>query len=130
MRSVKKKKSRRRLKGELLIDRAAILLVVAKNRHDGDWSPWWLDRMYDDPESIGDEIRQWSDYKVARRMVIRWLKNLDRDLDEQERLEQMDAEWRDRVQREGEDEGSEVDGQRGQHGDVSAADERGRGETA
>lgn len=52
-----------------LADRLAILLVVCKQRHGGDWTPWLREGTYDDEGSLGDEIREWRDYQQALEIV-------------------------------------------------------------
>lgn len=53
----------------VLADRLAILLCVAKQRHGGSWIPWFQEGTYDDEGSLGDEIRQWPEYKEALDVV-------------------------------------------------------------
>ncbi len=62
----------------MLVDRLAIMLVIAKSRYDDDWNPFVLSKTYDEPGSLGDEIRDWSSYKAARETINRWLKEIDK----------------------------------------------------
>ncbi len=61
----------------MLVDRLAILLVIAKSRHGG-FDLFFLDRQYDEEGSLGDEIREWPDYKTARKVINRWLNNIEK----------------------------------------------------
>ena len=66
----------------MLADRLAILLTICNARDDHeetmDWYPWALDRVYDDPGSMGDSIRQMRDYKIAKNIIRRWIVNIDK----------------------------------------------------
>lgn len=66
----------------------AIMLVVLKGRH-GDWNPWFREGCYDDDDSLGDEIRGWSDYKAALEIVRLMIRRHDERVrkEEQEYLE-------------------------------------------
>lgn len=54
---------------DFLSDRLAVLLVVAKQRHGGSWNPWFRESTYDDEGSLGDEIREWPEYKGGLMIV-------------------------------------------------------------
>lgn len=62
---------------EFLTDRMAILLVVCKQRHGGDWNPWFREGTYDDEGSLGDEVREWPEYAGGRQVVELMLKKFD-----------------------------------------------------
>lgn len=53
---------------DLLEDRMAILLVVCKQRL-GDWNPWFREGLYEEEESLGEEIRSWPEYHTARQII-------------------------------------------------------------
>lgn len=57
-----------------MLDRLAILLVVAKIRHGNEWNPFFRDALYDEPGSLGDEIRGWPEYRTAKMVIKNWLK--------------------------------------------------------
>lgn len=75
-RAKKRTAAERRL--AFLADRLAILLVVAKMRHGNDWNPFFRDSTYDDEGSLGDEIRDWPEYKDAKMMIRRWIERDDK----------------------------------------------------
>lgn len=81
MQKLKKKKSRSQLVADnrirLLADRAAILLVTVKGNFGDGWNPWLFERTYDDPESLGETLREWKDYKEAKDIVRLWLRRQD-----------------------------------------------------
>jgi hypothetical protein len=63
-----------------LTDRMAILLVICKSRY-GDWNPVFRDGMYDDEGSMGEEIREWPDYKAALQVIDQMLRRFDNEND-------------------------------------------------
>lgn len=60
-----------------LVDRLAILLVVAKMRYGNDWNPFFRDTLFDEEGSLGDEIRGWPEYQSARNVIAAWVKRED-----------------------------------------------------
>lgn len=64
---------------EMLEDRMAILMVVLKQRH-GDWDPWFREGAYQDPESLGDEIRSWPEYRTGREIITFMTRKLENGL--------------------------------------------------
>ena len=60
-----------------LVDRLAILLVVAKMRYGNDWNPFFRDTLFDEEGSLGDEVRGWPEYKSARQVIANWVKRED-----------------------------------------------------
>ncbi len=58
----------------LLADRLAIALVVLKMRYGNDWLPWFGEAVWDEADGLGDEIRDWPDYKAAKEIVKLFLK--------------------------------------------------------
>jgi hypothetical protein len=58
----------------VVLDRAAILLVVAKMRYGNDWNPFLKDALYDDEGSLGDEIRSWPEYREALSVIEMWMR--------------------------------------------------------
>ncbi len=67
-----KAKSDRRI--ALLADRLAITLVLLKQRHGDDWSPWFGEGMWEDAAGMGEIIRDWPEYKTAVKIVRLFLK--------------------------------------------------------
>jgi len=61
-----------------LADRMAILMAIVKNRFGDDWNPWAGEAMFEDDDSIGEEIRTWPDYKQARAIVERMIEKHDK----------------------------------------------------
>ena len=59
-----------------LADRLAILMVVCKSR-TGDWNPWMRDGLYDGDAQMGEEIREWPDYKGAQDVSQNMLRRFD-----------------------------------------------------
>lgn len=59
-----------------LADRMAVMLVILKSRH-GDWDWLYGEAMWSDPEGMAEELRDWSEYKVAKDIVRLWLKKHD-----------------------------------------------------
>lgn len=47
---------------DLLKDRLAICLMLLKQRHGNDWNPWFSESMWDQPDSLGDVMRQSTEY--------------------------------------------------------------------
>jgi len=58
----------------LLADRLAIALVILKSRHGADWLPWFSEACWDAEDSLGDEVREWTDYKAAKDIVRLFIK--------------------------------------------------------
>jgi len=73
MQKAKRDKARIRF----LVDRMAILLVVAKMRYGNDWNPFFRDTLFDEEGSLGDEIRSWPEYQSARQVIAAWVKRED-----------------------------------------------------
>ena len=71
-----KAKSDKRI--SLLADRLAISLVVLKQRYGSDWLPWFKEDCWDAADSLGDEIRAWPDYKVAKEMVKLFITRMEK----------------------------------------------------
>ncbi len=44
------------------------------NQHGGDLNPFFREGLYEDPGSLGDEIRSWPQYRTAMRVIRLWLK--------------------------------------------------------
>ena len=63
-----------------LADRMAILLIICKQRHGGSWEPWFREGMYDDEGSLGDELREWPQYKEGLDVVRLMLRKFDNEL--------------------------------------------------
>ena len=63
---------------DLLTDRLAILLVVVKSRYGGDWAPWFGEEMWHGIDGMGEEIREWSDYKMALDIVKLFMERSER----------------------------------------------------
>jgi len=63
---------------ELLIDRMSILLVVCKSRSES-WDVWIREGMYEDADGMGEELRQWPDYKTARNIIVEMLRRSDNE---------------------------------------------------
>ena len=70
-----KAKSDRRL--QLLADRAAVMIVLLGQRHGG-WEWLFGEHMWQDPEGIADEIREWPEYKTATDIVRLWIQRDDK----------------------------------------------------
>jgi hypothetical protein len=68
----RREKSDKRI--SLLADRLAIALVVLKMRYGSDWLPWFGEAVWDEADGLGDEIRDWKEYKEAREIVKLFLK--------------------------------------------------------
>lgn len=60
-----------------LADRAAILLVIVMNKYGGDLNPFFREGLYEDEGSLGDEIREWPQYRVALDVIRLWLRKYD-----------------------------------------------------
>jgi hypothetical protein len=71
------KDARDRARIRFLVDRLAILLVVAKMRYGNDWNPFFRDTLFDEEGSLGDEIRGWPEYQSARNVIAAWVKRED-----------------------------------------------------
>jgi len=54
---------------DLLSDRLAITLVLLKQRYGNDWNPWFSEACWDSEDSIGDVMRQSTEYKDATAVV-------------------------------------------------------------
>jgi len=63
----------------LLADRLAIALVVLKQRHGDDWLPWFGEACWDAEDSLGENIREWPDYKAAKKIVRLFIKRMERE---------------------------------------------------
>lgn len=87
-----KAKSDRRL--SLLADRLAIALVVLKQRYGTDWEPWFGESIWEDAEHLGDEVRQWPEYKEAKGIVKIFIKRMEREHEQarKEEAQRRDAE--------------------------------------
>jgi hypothetical protein len=57
----------------------AILLVVAKMRYGNDWNPFFREGLYEDEGSLGDEIRDWPEYKTALEVIRNMLRKHNND---------------------------------------------------
>lgn len=53
-------------------------MVICKARY-GDWNPFFRDGMYDAEGSMGEEIREWPDYKVALEIIRRMIKRMENE---------------------------------------------------
>jgi hypothetical protein len=53
----------------LLKDRLAIALMLLKQRHGNDWSPWFGEGMWEDSDGLGEILRQSSEYEQAVAVV-------------------------------------------------------------
>jgi hypothetical protein len=51
---------------------------VLKQRYGTDWLPWFKEDCWDADDSLGDEIRAWPDYKVAKDMVKLFITRMER----------------------------------------------------
>lgn len=71
------KAARDKARIRFLVDRLAILLVVAKMRYGNDWNPFFRDTLFDEEGSLGDEIRGWPEYQSARNVIAAWVKRED-----------------------------------------------------
>lgn len=76
----------------LLADRLAIALVILKKRYGNDWEPWFGEACWDAEDSLGDEIRDWSEYKAAKEVVKLFLQRQDRREREIEQAREKEAE--------------------------------------
>lgn len=56
----------------LLEDRAALMLVLLKNRHGDDWNPWAGEAMWEDADSMTEILRGWPQYRVALDVIRLW----------------------------------------------------------
>ena len=74
-----KAKSNRRL--ALMADRMAIMLVVLKQRHGDDWSPWFGEGMWEAADGMGEVIREWPEYETAKKIVRLYLKREEKQHD-------------------------------------------------
>jgi len=62
-----------------LVDRMAILMVVCKQRHGGDWMPWFQDGLYDADDGLGAEVREWPEFKTAMEIIRNMLRRFDNE---------------------------------------------------
>ena len=87
------KPARDKARIRFLVDRLAILLVVAKMRYGNDWNPFFRDTLFDEEGSLGDEIRGWPEYQSARNVIAAWVKREDnrRDTDGEDVTDTADA---------------------------------------
>jgi hypothetical protein len=72
-----KEKNEARIK--LLADRLAICLVVLKMRFGTDWEPWFGESVWEEPDALGDEIRDWPEYDTAMKIVKKFIERSERD---------------------------------------------------
>lgn len=53
----------------LLTDRLAISLMLLKQRHGGDWNPWFGEGMWREADGLGEIMRLSSEYPEAIKVV-------------------------------------------------------------
>ena len=54
---------------DLLKDRLSISLMLLKQRHGNDWSPWFSESCWDAEDSLGEILRQSTEYPEAVAVV-------------------------------------------------------------
>jgi len=63
---------------ELLKDRLAICLMVLKQRHGNDWTPWFGEDCWDQEGGLGDILRQSEEYPQAIGVVDIFIRRSER----------------------------------------------------
>ena len=58
------------------------------NQHGGELNPFFREGLYEDPGSLGDEIRGWPQYTLAMRVIRLWLRKHDGRQEEARALRQ------------------------------------------
>ena len=69
----------------MLADRLAVCLVVLKQRYGTDWEPWFGEGIWEDEDTLADEIRDWPEFKEAKGIVRVFIKRLDSRIREREK---------------------------------------------
>lgn len=76
-----KRLTRRRAEArcELLTDRLAVCLMLLKQRHGNDWSPWFGEAMWEDEAGMAEVLRQSEEYPQAREVVELFIHRSERN---------------------------------------------------
>lgn len=62
----------------LLTDRLAVSLMLLKQRHGNDWSPWFGEGMWEADDGLGEILRQSKEYPEAVKVVNLFISRSER----------------------------------------------------
>jgi len=57
----------------------ALMLVILDSRTGNDWNPWMGEGVWDG--EMGEELREWPQYKTAKDIVRLWIAKHDRRME-------------------------------------------------